>query len=241
MKYARLLFFAFAISGAGGITAAKGQTTDEIIQKHIIAIGGADNWKKINSIKKNCVRNSRGVEIPVTITVLQGKGYKTENTVNGMTGYTIITDKAGWNYNPRGGQKADVIPEDAVKQAQDRLDIQGPLIDYKTKGNKVINLGKDDVEGTECYKLKVTLPSGKEETIFIDASSYYLVRTVEKIKANGKEQVQTATYGDYEKLPEGIIYPMSMDGAGSMTIKSIEINKPVDEQIFKPEEPHSSR
>ena len=221
-----------------GIITAKAQTADDIIQKHITAIGGADNWKKINSVRKNCVRISRGVEIPVTITILQVKGFKNEYTINGMTGYTIITDKAGWNFNPRGQQKAEAIPDESVKQAQDKLDIQGPLIDYKIKGNKVTYLGTDDVEGTECYKLKVILVSGKEETVFIDASNYYLVRTVEKIRANGKEQVQTTTYGDYEKLPEGIIYPMSFDNGGSsITIKKLEVNIPVSENFFKSPEP----
>jgi outer membrane lipoprotein-sorting protein len=216
---------------AAGVTAATAQTADDIIQKHIAATGGADNWRKITSIKKNCVRLSRGVEMPVTVTILNGKGYKNEYTINGMTGYTIITDKAGWSYNPRMQQKADPIPDDVIKQAQDRLDIQGPLIDYKHKGYKVTYLGTDDVEGTECHKLKAVLPSGKEVTIFIDAGNYYLVRTTEKTKANGKEQVSTSTYGDYQKLPEGIIYPMSVD---ALTIKSIEINKAVDENFFKP-------
>ena len=240
MKNTLLFVLVLSMLVAGTIKVI-GQTADDIIQKHIAAIGGAENWKKINSIKRNCIRNSRGVEIPVTITILQGKGYRNESTMNGMTSYTILTDKEGWSYNPRGTQKADVIPNDAVMKAQDRLDIQGPLIDYKAKGNKIVNLGIDDVEGTECYKLKVTLPSGKEETIFIDASNYYLVRTVEKTKVNGKEQVQTITYGDYEKLPEGIIYPMSVDGGGPMNIKSIEINKPVDEKIFKPAETENKK
>ena len=90
------------------------------------------------------------------------------------------------------------------------------------------------MEGTECHKLKVILASGKEVTMFIDAANYYLVRTVEKTKANGKEQVQTTTFGDYQKLPEGIIYPMSFDNGGSsVTIKKIELNKPVSEDLFK--------
>ena len=213
-----------------GIYTANAQTVDEIIQKHLTAIGGADNWKKINSMKKSCIRMSRGVEIPITITILQGKGYRSESTIGGMTSYTVITDKEGWSFNPRNQQKAEAIPPESIKLAQDRLDIQGPLIDYKAKGYKVFYYGTDDVEGTECHKLKVIMPSGKEETIFIDASNYYLVRVVDKVKANGKEQLQTSTYGDYQKLPEGIIYPMSVD---NMTIKKLEINTPVGADVFK--------
>ena len=120
-----------------------------------------------------------------------------------------------------------------VAQSQNLLDIQGPLIDYKAKGNKVIYYGLDDVEGTECFKLKVIFPAGKEETIFIDAVTYYLVRTVDKTKANGKDVVFTTTYGDYEKLPEGIIYPMSFEeGRSQLSIKKLDTNLAIDESVF---------
>lgn len=218
-----------------GCVTVNAQTVDEIIQKHLAATGGAENWKKINSIQKNCIRLSRGTEIPVTVTIVQGKGYRTESVFSGMTSYTIITDKAGWNYNPRNQQKPDALPPETVKLAQDKLDIQGPLVDYKTKGYKIAYYGTDDVEGTECHKLKIVMPSGKEETVFIDAANYYLVRTIEKTKANGKEQLLTTTYGDYEKTPEGVVYPMSFDyGGSSIAIKKLEINKPVDERLFMP-------
>jgi hypothetical protein len=55
------------------------------------------------------------------------------------------------------------------------------------------------------------------------------------VKANGKEMENTTNYGNYQKLPEGIVYPMSIESPeGPITLKSVEINKPVDEKIFKP-------
>ena len=105
---------------------------------------------------------------------------------------------------------------------------------YKEKGKKITYLGKDDVEGTECFKLKVLYPTGREETYFIDAADYSLVRIVAKTKANGREQTQATTYGSYEKLPEGITIPMSSDnGGGSVNVKSVVINGTIDENTFK--------
>ena len=180
--------------------------------------------------------NAGGMEIPVTITNVQGKEQKVEFTLNGMTGYQIITNTEGWAYNPMAGQQSpQAMTAEDVKQSQSDLDMQGPLIDYKAKGNVITYLGKDDVEGTDCHKLKVTYPSGKEETMYIDASNYYHIRSVQKVKANGKEEEHTSNYGNYQKLPEGIFWPMSIDdGGGAVAVKTVEINKPIDESIFKP-------
>jgi len=231
-----LLLTAAVLLSASAATPA--QTADEIIQKHVAAIGGIDNWKKINTIKLTCSSNASGKEIPINIFVKQGKGFRVEYTVNGMTGYNIITNKAGWNYNPFAGQqKADAMPEEMVKQSQDNLDIQGPLLDYKSKGNKITYLGKDDVEGTDCYKLKVNYPDGKEETVYIDATSYYHIRSVEKITANGKEQEHISSYSNHQKLPEGIVYAMTIEsGGGPVNISKVEINAPLDDKLFSPSE-----
>ncbi len=81
----------------------------------------------------------------------------------------------------------------------------------------------------------MTHPDGKEETMYIDATNYYHIRSIEKTNVNGKEMEMTINYSNYQKLPEGIVFPMTMDqGMGPMTVKSVEINKPVDESIFKP-------
>jgi hypothetical protein len=237
MKNIKLSIIASALIGCSVLT-AKAQTADEIIQKHITAIGGTDNWKKITSVKMAGSVNAGGMELPVTVTKVNGKGFKAEFTINGMTGYMILTPTAGWAYNPmQGQQKPEALTAEDVKQSQDELDIPGPLFDYKTKGCKIVYLGKDEVEGTECHKLKVTLPNGKEQTMYFDATSYYHIRTVEKTTANGKEEEQISNYGNFQKLPEGIVFPMSIDeGEGPMAVKSVEVNKPVDDNLFKPAE-----
>ncbi len=235
MKNTRSFIMAFAMVFASLLNASA-QTADEIVQKHVDAVGGVDNWKKINSIKLTGSMNAGGMEMPVTVTTLNGKASRMEFTINGMTNYTILTTTGGWMYFPIQGQtKPEALPEEMVKEQQDQLDVMmDPLIDYKAKESKVTYLGKDDVEGTECHKLKVTLKNGKEETIFLDAGNYYCLRSVEKTKANGKEVEAISAFSNYQKLPEGIVFPMSIDNnGGPLTLKSVEINKPVDESIFK--------
>jgi len=212
------------------------QTAEEIVAKHIEAIGGADAWKKINSIYYEGKMTVQGAEVNVTLTALNGKGARQNITVMGMTGYQIITPTAGWNFMPFQGQAApEAMTADELKQAVDDLDVQGKLVDYKVKGNTIELLGKDDVEGTECFKLKITTKAGNVETVFIDPKSYYIVRTVQKRIANGQESDVPTDLSNYQKLTEGIVVPFSITlPFGELVISKADVNKPVDESTFKP-------
>src|SRR4051812_28557896 len=86
------------------VTAATAQTADEIVGKYLKAIGGEDNWKKVTTLKATGAINAQGAEIKVTMVTAQEKGFRTDYTVMGMSGYGIITPSAGWYFNPGGGQ-----------------------------------------------------------------------------------------------------------------------------------------
>ena len=218
------------------ITFSFAQTADEIVTKHIEAMGGAEAWKKVNSIVSTGTITVQGAEVGVTQTTLNGKGSRQDLSVMGMNGYQIITPSQGWSFMPFQGQKApEPLTADNLKEAQESLDVQGTLLDYKTKGHSLELLGKDDVEGVEAYKLKETLKSGKIETIFIDPKTYFIIRQISKQKANGKEMDVTTNISNYQKMPEGIMVPMSIGlPFGELTITKVEINKTIDESIFKP-------
>lgn len=212
------------------------QTADEIVNKHIEAIGGADAWKKVNSMVTTGTLTVQGAEIAISLTVLNGKGSRQDITAMGMNGYQIVTPTQGWKFMPFQGQKeVEPITADDLKEAQDELDVQGSLVDYKTKGHTVELLGTDDVDGVDAFKLKETLKSGKTQTIFIDPKTYYIIRVISKQKANGNEVDVTTNVSNYQKLPEGIMVPLSIGlPFAEMIISKVEINKPIDENIFKP-------
>ncbi len=232
--------FAFFVAAVFATASVKAQTADEVINKHIEAIGGLANWKKVTSVVQTGSMTVQGMNIDLTITTLSGKGSRQDIVAMGMTNYMIVTPTEGWRFFPIQGQQApEAMTADDVKESQDMLDPSGTLVDYKAKGHSVEFLGKEDVDGTECLKIKLTQKGGKVETYFIDPSTYFIVKTVSTIKANGQEAEVFTTYSNYQKTPEGLMMPMSMSiplGPGfnaDLTVAKVEINKAVDESIFK--------
>jgi hypothetical protein len=229
------LFLAILAIATVGFTYA--QTADEIVNKHIEAVGGADAWKKVNSIiTTGTIKLQNGAEVSAIATVLHGKGLRQDISFMGMNGYQIVTPAAGWNFMPFQGQKApEPITADELKEGQEDLDVQGTLIDYKAKGHTIESLGTEDIEGVEAFKLKETLKSGKVVTMYFDPKTYYIIKTVSKQKANGKETDVTTNLSNYKKLPEGIVVPWSIGlSFGELVISKVEVNKAIDENIFKP-------
>jgi outer membrane lipoprotein-sorting protein len=214
------------------------QTAEEVVANHVKAIGGADNWKKIKTMVMEASVSAGGMEIPVIITRVHNKGVKQEFTVMNMTGYTIITDQGGWNFNPMQGQtKAEPMTADELKVGQDGLDLQGEVIDYAAKGHKIELQGKEDVDGTECYKLKLTRKSGRETYMFIDPKTWYCIQESGKITVNGQEIQQTTKLSNFTQQPEGVVIALTMESAAApapITITKVKINGDVPDSVFKP-------
>ena len=233
MKKSKL--FSLALLFFGAALSSFAQTVDEIVNKHIEAIGGKENWAKIKSIRTESTMKMEGAEIKIISTQIDKKAMRSDITFTGMKGYSILTNKEGWDFMPFQGQtKPEPMTADDIKTRQDELEVQDDFITYKELGKKLDYLGKDDVDGTECFKMKMTDKDGKEVSFYLDPANYYVIKKVEKIKANGKEMESVTIYGNYKKTEAGILYPMTItaDG-GEMEITKIEINPTIDEAIFK--------
>lgn len=237
MKQVRFLLAMLVTVIAQG---AMAQSLDEIVDKHIEAIGGKAQLAELRSIRMECNLSVQGMDIPVVFTRVHNVGQRVDISAMGMDGYVITTPTAGWSYMPFMGQSAaEPMPEDQVKEGADELDVQGLLFNYKDKGHKPELLGQEDVDGTACYKIKIVTQSGKERTIFVDTKNYYIIRTVAKAFVMGQEMEVTQNMGDYKKTDAGLVMPHSISGAfgqGDLTVTKYDINKPVDEKIFKASE-----
>jgi hypothetical protein len=213
------------------------QTADEIIDKHYAAIGGKDKWSKLTSTIQDAEMTVQGTMIKLKIYKEHNKLEKVEIEFNGMKGYQLMTDKEGWGYMPFQGQmKAEPATKDDVEQSKSELDVQGRLLNYKDKGSSVEYVGKEDLDGTDCFKLKLTEKGGKILNYYFDASSYLLLKQVSKVTINGKEMEQIEELGNYQKTPEGYLFPMSKTNnmQGSYKVTKIEVNTKIDPKVFEP-------
>ena len=104
----------------------------------------------------------QGLQIPFTLQAVNGKGYRTDGEFQGNLFIDIVTPTKGWSQNPMAG-KATLQPlsDDELKSKLDDLDIQGAFIDYKEKGSEVEFLGKDEEDGNEYFKIKLTTKNEK--------------------------------------------------------------------------------
>ncbi len=232
----KLKTLALAITAMISLQAAQAQTADEVVNKHIEALGGKAKLQTLKTVKMTGSVTAQGMEIGLTITISHGVGSRNDISVPGMgESFQIMTPTKGWNMLAFQGQTSpEEVSEDQVMSGQAQLDLQGALLDYKEKGHTVELQGKETVDGAECFKLKITYKNGKSATSYIDAKTYYRVKSVSKRTINGEEMDIETTYSDFRKTPEGFVFPYSqVTPNGPLSFSSIEVNKPVDESIFK--------
>ena len=213
---------------------AQAQNVDDIIRRHVSALGGLDNLNKIQNMITVGSVNYQGTAIGLVITQVNNKLNRQDITANGLHGFDMLTEKDGWSFLPfQGMQKPEPKTAAEVKESQSDLDIAGPLVNYAAKGHKVELQGKEDVAGTPCYKIKASLASGKKIVFFIDPVSYMIVRTKEKRNVNGQETDLQTDYADY-RLVESVKMPYSISqDFGTVVMSDIKMNQVIPESFFK--------
>ena len=224
-----------AIAAVISIQSIKAQTVDEVIDKYEIALGGKEKLLSLKSVKMTGSISVQGFEVGVKVTIVDGVGSRNDISVPGMgEGFQVVNTQKGWDFMPcRGQASPEEISADQLKSSQWLLDLQGLLVNYKQKGSQVELLGKENVSGTECFKLKLTSKMGNEYTLYIDTKNYYRIKSVTKTNSKNGEVEAEVTYGDYKKTADGYVFPyLQTIGEGSIVFSTIEINKPVDEKIF---------
>jgi outer membrane lipoprotein-sorting protein len=219
---------------------AGAQTVDELIAKNIQARGGMEKLKAVNSLKiHGKMMMGQGMEAPFTMSQKRPKMTRTEFTVMGMTGMQVYDGKNAWMVMPFMGKKdPEAMTADQAEMLDEQSDMDGPLVDYKEKGHKVELVGKEQVEGADAHKLKLTLKNGQVRTIYLDAESGLEVKTESKRKIRGTEVDGEAFMSDYKEVA-GLMMPFTMEQGQKgnpqrqkMVIDSVVVNVSLPDSIF---------
>ena len=216
------------------------QTADEIVAKYIKTIGGMEKIQAVKELRRTGkVIAGGGFEIPVVEENKRPNLVRQDITIQGLTGVSAYDGKTGWKVQPWQGKKdAETMGEGEMKAIIESSDFDGPLVNYKPKGNKVEYVGMDEVEGTDAYKLKVTLANGEVRYFFMDTDYYVPIMIQTKRVIRGAEIEFETILGDYKEvagwyLPHSVeIGPKGSQFKQKVTYEKIEANVPLDDKRF---------
>jgi hypothetical protein len=242
--YSRLAII--SIGSALAVTAVCAQvkpqpTVDELVAKNVAAKGGADALRALQSVRLNgkMLVNEGQIQLAYAETKKRSDEVRTEATLQGMTAVEAYDGKEGWRISPFQGRKdPEKMSADDVKPLMENAEIDGPLVNWKEKGSTLQYVGREDVDGTSAYKIKVVRKNGDVNFVYLDPDHFLEIRILTQRVRHGAQEETETDVGDYEKIG-GVFIPFSIETGRKgdpdkqkVVIEKAEANVPVDEAIF---------
>jgi len=221
--------------------AAAAQTADEIVKKALEARGGVDKLKAVQTERvTGRITFSRDVEGTFVVELKRPLKMHVEISIEGQKIIRVYDGKSsGWMINPFAETK-DVQPlsSEDLKNIPDESDFDGPLVDYKAKGNQIELTGKENLDDKPVYRLKVTNKNGDIRIYFFDASSFLLLKWQGIRKTGGQDLPWESFFSDFHEV-QGLKYPFRIDQGGpgtdikqTLTAEKFEIDPQIDDSHF---------
>lgn len=108
-------------------------------------------------------------------------------------------------------------------------DFEGPLVDYKDKGNRIELAGKEKIGKRPAYKLVIYMKNGENRIDFIDCKSYLEVKWQGLVSGNLFESY----FKDYRPV-KGLMYAFEIDsGKQKIVLQKVDVNPKLDPARFE--------
>ena len=229
---------------------AAAQTADEIVKKVLDARGGVEKIKAVQSERiSGHVSFGQGMEGTFLVELKRPLKMRAEITIEGQRIVRVYDGRSsGWMVNPFVENKGiQPLPSEELKNISDESDFDGPLVDYKSKGNQIEFAGKEILDDKPVYRLKLTNKNGDVRSYFFDASSYLLLKWEGTRKSGDQEIPWESFFSDFQEV-QGLKYPFRIDQGSpgteikqTLTAEKIEVDPQLDDSRFnKPALPDAS-
>lgn len=221
-------------------TSAHALTADELVAKNLDARGGLARIQAITTLK-SAGKLLFGGQFELAFTQYQKapESVRTEASLQGLTAVQAWDGTQAWQISPFQGRKdPEKMSADDARALADEAPIGGPLVNWQARGSRIEYLGTEDVDGTEAYKLKVTLKNGDVVYDYLDPDHFLEIRAVWQRSVRGTRVESVSNLGEYEQVA-GVYFPFSIatenkaDGSRQqVTIEHAEANVPMDGALF---------
>ena len=241
------LFLAFLLAPVL-VTRAATQTADEVVEKHLAAMGGREALGKLTSRKATGTITISTPQGPISgpVELYSKVPNKTrlyvvlDLTAMGMTDKLTLDQKfdgtAAWALNTLQGDRQITGNQlDNMKNAT----FPNPLLNYKAAGTTVDLLPNETVAGKSLIVLRLTPKVGSVSKLFLDPDTYLAVRNSGIVNSPemGGDVEQVSEASDYRTV-DGLKIPFkTIQTAGPQTVtivlEKVEHNVAIDDAMFR--------
>jgi hypothetical protein len=218
---------------------AGAQTVDELIARNVEARGGLAKLQAIESVRIERTVAAVFNDIDLVIYKKRPNLYRSEQKAEGSPAPTVraFGDTA---WESVGGKTTVREGPGPAEQREIDADFDGFLVNYREKGHTIALEGKQKLGPVDAYKLKVTLKSGAERYVYLDATTFLERRHEGTIELAPSRCVKTTIdYSDWREV-NGVKFPFAIeeerDAPGQTFVhytKRIEVNVPIDDGLFR--------
>ncbi|MEI8031647.1 MAG: hypothetical protein WCH35_17880 [Comamonadaceae bacterium] len=216
----------------------------QIVEKNVVARGGTDAWRKINSMAwTGHVESASEPDRKMAFLLEQRRPgqVRFEISAAGQKSVRIYNGTEGWKMRATSSGKPELQPytADELEFARGAQVIEGPLMDFVAKQSVITLAGIEAVEGRLAYVLEVKPPLGETHRVWVDAETFLETRLERRFHtAAGQAGVSTVEYRDYRPF-EGLQLPVTIEtgpvsgkSAARLVIERVALNPPLDEHAF---------
>jgi CubicO group peptidase (beta-lactamase class C family)/outer membrane lipoprotein-sorting protein len=227
VKLFLILSMIFSLSGA-----LSAQTADEIIAKNIETRGGVRQLSSIKTLKYTGTFKEEGLNAKLTLF------FKSPNKVLFHLGLGNLDARIGydgrtmWKQFP--GRTPGQQPKSSDKLVAVFAEYQEFLMAYSEKDCEFEMVGRENFEGAEVYKIKVTPEYGQIIHLLIDRNNHTVSCMFFENPAGSRYSFYLRDYRE----ADGIVLPCSIDAEKSngeitrLSFENIEKNVEIDETLF---------
>jgi hypothetical protein len=215
----------------------------EIVDRNVAARGGLAAWRAIRTVTITGKMDAGGKKdtlLPYTLQVKRPNKQRLAIQFAGHNGLQVFDGEHGWKLRP-WLNRADPEPytPEELHQAQQQSGLEGALIDYAAKGNKVELEDTEMVGKQGTYRLKVITTQGQVRHIWIDGRTFLEAKMEDDPRRFDGRMRKVETYlRDYQRV-EGVMIPFvaetrieGMTGGHNTTIDKVVLNEKIDDSAF---------
>lgn len=180
------------------------------------------------------------IRLPFQMDLQRPGKSRVEVKFNGDTAVQVFDGKNGWKLRPFiGRREVEKYSDEERRLASQQQELDGPLVDYASKGTRVAVMGVEPINGRDAYKLELTLRTGDVSYLWIDAKSFLDVRYDGPPRHfDGRMRRVSTYYRDYQPL-DGVMLPYRLEtvvegvrNSEQIVIDRITLNSPLPEARF---------